>query len=113
MRRMPAMIPLQALFECSHSKRETIAMRRRGMIWLSVVAVLLASTIAAEAASPRKPKEPRRYYRGSFAEYLLVPQPWGKPSVRTEYSGYSSNFRPPAMYYYGYPFAERSYGAGM
>ena len=68
-----------------------------------------ASASEARAAHRRYPP---RYTRGSYADYLVKKQKNGEPTVRQVYSGYSSNFPPPAFLYYGYPHSGDDTGIG-
>jgi hypothetical protein len=84
------------------------------MLQRSTMAALLSLAILAGSADVQaaKPKPAKHYHRGSFAEYILVPRQ-NQTTVRQVYSGYSSHLPPPAVLYYGYPWAEKSYGPGF
>ncbi len=72
---------------------------------------LIALAHASDAQAVQR-RYPPRYTRGTYAEYLAKKQPNGDVKVRQVYSGYSSNFPPPAFLYYGYPHSGDGSGIG-
>lgn len=55
---------------------------------------------------------PPRVIRGSYAEYIVIRQKGRPVRVKKVYSGYSAQFPPPAMLYYGYPHSGDDTGIG-
>jgi hypothetical protein len=84
-------------------------MKRTLIVGLLAAAAVISSISPALAVGPHD----RKWTRGSFAEYIVVPNKQGQPRTRQVYSGYSAQLPPPAILYYGYPFAERTYGTGL
>jgi len=74
-----------------------------------VVSLALASLQEAQAVERRYPPKVKR---GSYAEYIVIRKKDQPPRVRQVYSGYSSNFPPPAFLYYGYPHSGDGTGIG-
>ncbi len=76
-------------------------------------AVLLATIlIASSDAKAGNRNGPRRYARGSYAEYIVRNRN-GQQSVRQVYNGYTNRFPPPAFLYYGYPHGKDAMGFGF
>lgn len=83
------------------------------MRWTLVFAAVACATLAfASEARAGQRRYPPRYTRGSYADYVVKMQKNGEPTVRQVYSGYTSNFPPPAFLYYGYPHSGDGTGIG-
>jgi hypothetical protein len=81
--------------------------------WKLCLATLACIVIAgADAAKAYKTRPTKRYYRGSYAEYIVRKKKDGQTTVRQTYPGYSAGFPPPAFLYYGYPHSGDGTGIG-
>jgi hypothetical protein len=83
---------------------------KRGTLLLVLFACATLAQVRQTQAIHRR--YPPRYSRGTYAEYVIRKQKNGEPTVRQVYSGYSSNFPPPAFLYYGYPHSGDGTGIG-
>ena len=68
--------------------------------------------VGADAAHADKTRPTKRYYRGSYAEYIIRKKKDGQTTVRQTYPGYAAGFPPPAFLYYGYPHSGDDTGIG-
>jgi len=86
-------------------------MRRRVILFLFSCGVL---SLLGEVQGAER-REPRRFQRSTFAEYIVRPKSISNPNPRLVYRGYTSQgFPPPAMFYYGYPHSgDGTYGPGF
>src|SRR5262245_28935640 len=82
---------------------------------VALVAVLLLGTLfasPARAALRKQASQPRRIVVVPMAEQVRIER-HGQPALKTTYTGERDGFRAPALFYYGYPWNERTYGTGL
>ena len=90
---------------------------KRKLVALAVLCcAAVASVDRAVAVQWRRteiqPASPRRIIRGSYAEYVVIRQKGRPVRVKKVYTGYSNQFPPPALLYYGYPHSGDDTGIG-
>jgi hypothetical protein len=78
---------------------------------LTVTLALGVLAMSWQAAKAERP-HPRRYERGSYAQYIIKKRPGKQATVSQVYNGYASRFQPPAFLYYGYPHSGDETGIG-
>lgn len=97
-------------------------MRRFAIVSLVLACVWSPLTGSSEAAenSPAartggrvfQRRNPPRFQRESYAEYLVVPRKDGQTQVRQVWNGYVNGFPRPAYLYYGAPHSGDDTGIG-
>jgi hypothetical protein len=82
-----------------------------GGLLLAACVLSLAADFARADEQPSSRRNPRRFTRGSYTQYVPHMRR-GQVQPSKVYNGYRQGFPPPAFLYYGYPHSGDENGIG-